>query len=277
MIDGVLPSARSIGRERDIPGLSATALWCVPQLMQEERHALEDSCTGTRRVSAGCEILRNGGEATAIFVLIDGWACRYKLTASGARQICTILVPGDVCNLGALLAERLDCGIAAITRCNLALLSVPTARQLASRFPGIALAFGRLAMIENSILSESLLSLGRLSAHERLAHLLCELFVRLEAAGLVTGEGYDLPLTQELLGDVLGLTSVHVNRMVQQLRSEQLISLHHGYLTILDWDQLANLGGFQRHYLHHAAAKPPAATREDRDGLRSAVPYSAAY
>jgi CRP-like cAMP-binding protein len=274
MIDRALPAARCVGREQVIPGLSATALWRVPQLLEEERHALEGSYIGTRRVSAGCEILKEGSDATAIFVLIDGWACRYKLTAGGARQICTILVPG-VCNPGALLTGQLDCGLAAVTPCNLALLSAPTTRQLASRFPGIALAFGRLTMIENSILSERLLSLGRRSAHERLAHLLCELVVRLEAAGLVTDGGYDLPLTQEQLSDVLGLTAVHVNRMVQLLRSEQLISLHHGYLKILDWDQLANLGGFQRHYLHHAAAKPLVATREDRDGLRSAVPYSA--
>lgn len=232
------------------PNLASTRLWLSSELTAQERAVLERALSGVRTLEAGHTVVREGDRADSLHLLLDGWACRYKLASDGARQIPALLTPGDFCDLDALLFERLDYGITTLTSCTIAVLPREDVRRITAEHPGIAAALWWLMAVENSILSEWTLCLGRRSALQHLGHLLCELLVRLSAAGRVQENGYKLPLTQEQLGDVLGLTSVHVNRTLQTLRNDGLISLHQGRLTILDWPALKALSDFRPGYLH---------------------------
>jgi CRP-like cAMP-binding protein len=230
--------------------LTSTRLWLSSEMTEGEREVLVGAFSEVRRLEAGHTIMREGERSDSLHLLLDGWAYRYKLTRDGARQVPALLTPGDFCDLDALLFDRLDYGITTLTPCSVAVLPRDDARRIVARHPGIAAALWWLMAVENSILSEWTLCLGRRSALQHLAHLLCELLVRLSAAGRVEQNGYVLPLTQEQLADVLGLTAVHVNRTLQTLRNDGLISLQQGRLTILNWPALKALSDFRPGYLH---------------------------
>ena len=233
-----------------LPNLSLTRLWLSSELTARERQVLETACSDIRHVDSGQTVVREGDRADSLHLLLDGWAYRYKLTKDGSRQIPALLTPGDFCDLDALLFDRMDYSLTTLTPCTVAVLPREDARRISMQNPGIAAALWWLMAVENSILSEWTLCLGRRSALQHLAHLLCELLVRLSAAGRVEENGYMLPLTQEQLADVLGLTGVHVNRTFQTLRNDGLISLHKGRLTIIDWPALKALSDFRSGYLH---------------------------
>ena len=159
------------------------------------------------------------------------------------------LLPGDVANLDALQFERLDYGVRTITQATIVALPCKQVSMLAAEYSGIARALARLGFIENAIVSQRALSLGRRSAAERIAHLLCELSVRLNAES--GGESsYAFPLTQEVIGDALGLTAVHVNRTMRVLQKDGLIALEDRYITIPDAMRLRQVCGFDQSYLH---------------------------
>ena len=233
-----------------LTSLASTRLWLSSELTPQERQVFEDALSDVRRLDPSHTVVREGERADSLHLLLDGWACRYKLTKDGARQIPALLTPGDFCDLDALLFDRLDYGVTSLTPCTVAVLPRDEARRISAQHPGIAAAMWWLMAVENSILSEWTLCLGRRSALQHLAHLLCELLVRLAAAGRVEDNSYLLPLTQEQLADVLGLTAVHVNRTLQTLRNDGLISLEQGRLTILDWPAIKTLSDFRSGYLH---------------------------
>jgi CRP-like cAMP-binding protein len=247
-------SVRTIAMLRADPrlanSLADTRLATFPFLTQEERAAMRD-CPATRRpVRIGMELVREGDPVDTVYFLEDGWACQYTTTRDGRRQISALLLPGDICNLDALLFRQLDVGVRMLTHGSV--LAVPRERvaTLAANYPGIMQCFTWLGLSENTILSRRTLCLGRLSARERLAHLLCELAVRL---GHVASEGpvtFAMPLTQEHIADVLGLTPVHVNRSFRQLRTEGLLSSTRGTIAVCDIMALRRAGEFQPGYLH---------------------------
>ena len=259
---GAIPSAGPTakgGTQRPLPSLSATRLWNSGHLSVEEQQALENAVSPAKARAPNVELVREGERVEALLILIDGWACRYTMTRDGRRQIPTLLLPGDVGNLDSLMFDRLDYGVRTISHALIAALPCDRAVALAARYPGIARAFTWLGLIENAALSKKALSLGRRSASERLAHLLCELSVRLDAEG--DGKSsFAFPMTQEQLADALGLTSVHVNRMVKHLRAEGLIETVRGEMTIPDVAALRLLGGFSPRYLHMAPAAPDLST-----------------
>jgi CRP-like cAMP-binding protein len=195
--------------------------------------------------------VREGERAATLFVVTDGWAYRYTTTREGGRQLTALLVPGDVGNLDSLMFDRLDYGVRTSTRAEIVALPRDRALALSAQHPGIAHTFTWLALLESRVLSKWALSLGRRSAIERLAHLLCELSVRLDAE---TGDetSFPFPLTQEQIADALGLTSVHVNRTMQHLRNEGLIETANRAMTIPDVAKLRQVGGFDPRYLHIA-------------------------
>ena len=240
------------GEPQSAPSLGDTPLAALPFLSAEEL-ALVRTCGASRRlVRAGTELSREGELTDNLHFLEDGWACQYSITRDGRRQISAVLLPGDVCNLDALLFRRLNIGVRTLTAATV--ISVPRDRvaTLAAKAPGVTQCFTWLSIIENAILSRRMLCLGRLSARERLAHLFCELAVRL---GHVRSEGeisFDMPLTQEHLADALGLTPVHLNRTIQLLRSEKLLSLTRRTIVIHDVSALRCAGEFQPGYLRLA-------------------------
>lgn len=227
-----------VARLRLLTGLSDTEL-----------KAVEDACSNVSRLPADTNVIREGDPADRVHVLLDGWAYRYRDLADGRRQIVALLLPGDVCDLDALYARRLPYGVSTVTRCRVAALTHPTLLELTSAQVGISRALTWLAIAENMVLTEWNVCLGRRSAREHLAHLLCELLVRLSIVGRAEPNGYDIPLSQEKLAEVLGLTSVHVNRTLQGLRASQLIKLESQRLTILDWPALKAAADFRSAYL----------------------------
>lgn len=238
------------------PRLAGTRLWASSFLARDEQRALEEAVQSSRSVGAGIDLAREGERTDTLFIMVEGWACRYSTTSDGGRQFPALLVPGDVANLDSLLFDRLDYGVRTLTRATVLTLPRERVLALAAQHPGIARTFTWLALVENAILGKWALSLGRRSAKERLAHLLCELAVRIHGEDRV-GKDFDFPLTQEQIADALGLTSVHVNRTMQQLRNDGLVETEGRKMTLLDLAALRRIGGFDPRYLHLEGAKAP--------------------
>ena len=239
---------RSSGGGADNPFL--TRLRRLTRLGGTELAALERACGTSRQVRAKADLVHEGDQPERLHVLLDGWACRFKLFPDGRRQIATILLPGDVCNLDSLYAARSDYGVWTLTACTVATIDRAGLRDLAARHPAIADAMGFLIASENAMLTERTACLGRRSAREHLAHFLCELLMRLTLVGHARGNGFLLPITQEEIGDVLGLTAVHVNRVLQGLRNDGVIEQRSHDIVICEWSLLRQMAGFQPDYLH---------------------------
>ena len=242
-LSGTRVAARSSSR------LAGTRLWASRFLSREERDTLEEAVVSTRSVNANTDLMREGERTDALFIVADGWACRYTTTREGGRQLPALLVPGDVGNLDSLMFDRLDYGVRTLTQATIVALPRDRALALAAQHPGIARTFTWLALVENVILSKWTLSLGRRSAKARLAHLLCELSVRLDAED-GNESSFVFPLTQEQIADALGLTPVHVNRTMQHLRTEGMIATANRTMTLPDVQGLRRIGGFDPRYLH---------------------------
>lgn len=194
--------------------------------------------------------------AEGLFVLQSGIACRYRMASDGRRQIVGFLVPGDVCNLRASLLRSVDHSTCALKKVCAAQIRVDAATTLLERYPRVSRALWWMTTVEDSITREWLINVGCRSAFERLAHLLCELFWRLEAVGLARDNQCDLPLTQVELGDALALTSVHVNRTLMEMRRARLISLERGRLELINRRALEAAAEFDPHYLYLGTGDP---------------------
>jgi len=229
--------------------LSATRFVRSPFLSDEERQRLEQAPVILRSVGAGIDLVRQQEPGDLLIFVVEGWACRYKTTPNGGRQISALLVAGDLGNIDALMFDCLDFGIRTLTPTTILTISRERAIALTADYTGIARAVTWFAMVENAVLSQWMLCLGRQSAATRLAHLFCELSTRLRAED-GNKSSFQFPLTQEHLADVLGLTPIHVNRTMQYLRGEGLIRTEHRRMILPDLERLRRIGEFDPHYLH---------------------------
>jgi CRP-like cAMP-binding protein len=230
-------------------GMSLNGMDRFASLGQEERHHLEAALT-TRIVPARTSLFSEGDTAGTLYLLADGWAFRHQTARNGSRQIVGLALPGDFCNLDVLAFGRIDYGVRMLTPGTLLTIERDKALALGVYFPAISALFAQTSFVENAILSRWTFCLGRLSAQERLAHLLCELAVRRGYAQDRRQVRIELPLTQEQLADVLGLTGVHVNRVLQQLRSRGLVAKRGRMVEIFDFPALRAMAGFEPAYLH---------------------------
>ena len=203
-----------------------------------------------RRVAAHQDLLRIGEKADSLKLVLEGFACRYKILPDGRRQIMAYLLPGDICDLHVTILGAMDHNIGTLTNCMVLDVDNAQIEQLMRANHSIARAFWWGTLVDEATLREWLVNIGQRTAIERLAHLFCELLVRLRVVGLTNGDGYDMPLTQQELGDTLGLSTVHVNRVLQELRASGVIELRNKHLTIHDLPALATLGQFNPLYLH---------------------------
>lgn len=211
----------------------------------------------TQVTTAEEEIAREGAVSTRICIVLDGMVMRYKLVGpNGRRQIISFFIPGDVSDLMSLHLEILDSSLLALFPSKLAFIEHRFILDLIRDHPRIGNVLWRDTLIDASITREWLAGLGRREAYVRVAHLICELFLRFEVVGLTEGLTIRLPLTQETLGDALGLSTVHINRVLQKLRADNLIVWSHGTLRIMDRNALEAVGDFDRHYLHIQMRKP---------------------
>lgn len=222
----------------------------TPQLNGAEpllKAVVREKVVGVRQ-----DVLRQGEVPVTAHVLLDGHTCRYRTLADGRRQITAVLVPGDVCDLEAVMRGRADYSVGALTPCTLGEIPADRVADPVGLDAEMTQALWRRLLRDEAIAREWLVSMGKRTALERLAHLFCELWVRLKAVGLTRDDSFDFHITQAELADVLGLSCVHVNRTLQELRRTELIEMTRGSLTILDFPTLELLAGFDPAYLENA-------------------------
>ncbi len=194
--------------------------------------------------------MQEGERPTHCPILIEGFACSYKLLETGQRQIVAFHIPSDLFGMTSLQLGALDYSIGSLGSVTIALVPQQVLLDWSVQHPVLGQAIWRAALVEAASLREWVVNVGRRSAYQRTAHLLCELALRMQAAGLADGGECHLPVTQLALADAMGLTPVHVNRTLQWLRSEGLIRFGNGRLTIPDFEDLKQAGGFDDTYLH---------------------------
>ena len=219
-------------------------------LSDEEKRVLDEAIGRTKEVGAGEDIVPDGACPSNCTLILEGFACRYKVLEDGRRQIMSFHIPGDICDLQSFLLEKMDHAIGALVPCKVALIPHGTVLELTENYPGIGRAFWRDTLIDSAVFREWMVGMGRRTAHERIAHLLCEVLVRFRSVGLAEDHQCDLPLTQVELADSLGLSAVHVNRVLQDLRGDGLIVFQGKFLRISGWERLKQIAGFDPTYLH---------------------------
>lgn len=229
--------------------LLALKLRARDTMSEDEEQVLRDSVIETRDFAPGKVIIRSGTALSESALLNDGIIGRYKDLANGERQIQELHIPGDFVDLHGFLLKRLDHNVAAVSRCSISLVPHGTLKHITEQHPHLARLLWFSTLLDASIQRETILSVGRRSALARIAHLMCELAVRLGVVGLSDRQEFHLPMTQADLADATGLTSVHVNRMLKQLRDEAMLTFRQSHVTIHDWDRLAAAAEFNPDYL----------------------------
>lgn len=221
-------------------------------LSGQEKRVLVDSVAQTQDYGPHVDLIREG-DATAtanVNLILSGFACRQKTLPDGRRQIVGYLLPGDVCDVRVFLLRRMDHTISTVSPVKVGVVLHETALELIARYPRLVRVLWWATLVEESIAREWLINVGQRTALERLAHLFCEIFVRLQAVGLVDGDSCELPVTQAELADTLALSTVHVNRTLRELRSANLISIRARSLIIHDFKSLQRMAMFDPKYLH---------------------------
>ncbi|WP_336486078.1 Crp/Fnr family transcriptional regulator [Methylobacterium nigriterrae] len=219
-------------------------------LSDEARQAVGRLPMAVRVVEAQHDIVRDKERPSQCCLVLSGWAFRYKLLSEGKRQILSFHVPGDIPDLQSLPLHVMDHNLASLTPCRLGFLSHESLRELCFRYPEVALALWRDTLVDAAIFREWMTGIGRRTAHGRIAHVFCEMYCKLHAVGLAGNNRCEWLSTQIDIGDALGLSNVHVNRVLQDLRAQGLISLQGRELIIHDWSSLSRLGEFDTTYLH---------------------------
>jgi CRP-like cAMP-binding protein len=209
-----------------------------------------------RPVERDAFIIREGEEPNSCSVILDGCAFRQKVVRNGTRQIISFHFPGEFIDLQNCLTAVNDHGVQALGGCTLAVVPRTALLALVEQRPSLARAVWLDTLLEGAIVREWVVNVGRRNARARIAHLLCELAIRLDSVA-ENGRAYHLPLTQEHIADATGLTSVHTNRTIQALRREGLFSLASGRLVVHDWNGLRSIGDFSDIYLHRDTGGPP--------------------
>jgi CRP-like cAMP-binding protein len=220
------------------------------ELSSEEQNAIVEATAKAIPFEANEEIASRGEKIRGVNLLLEGFACRFKLLEDGRRQILAYLLPGDLCDLHVFLIKRMDHSIAALSPSKVALIAPDQIHRFTDEFPNLTRALWRSTLSDEAITREWVVNTGQRTAYERMAHLFCELFHRFRAIGQTRGLSCRFPLTQAALGDTLGLSSVHVNRTLQDLRRNGLISLRNGILRINNLEALERQALFNRDYLH---------------------------
>lgn len=230
--------------------VAASKLELFSRLSTDDRAALAAISRNYRFVDARRDVIAEGDRPRHVHLVLDGWACRYKQLPDGKRQIVGLFVPGDFCDVNVYILRQMDHSIGAITRLKVAVIAPEDMNALTAERPRVTQALWWHDLVTAGIQREWILNLGQRSAYERLAHLLVELYLRLRSVGRAQHCRCDFPLTQNDLADATGLTSVHVNRTLQELRRDRLIELERKQLQILNLERLMDVSMFNSNYLH---------------------------
>jgi CRP-like cAMP-binding protein len=223
-------------------------------LSEVDRQVLDGLAAQDEQIAPDVDIVREGSVPRSVFLLKEGMAIRYRGLPDGGRAIMTFLIPGDLCDMHVFLLKAMDHSISTTTPVRIARISRESMMDLFAHRPRISAALWWSSLQEEAMLRERIVSLGRRDARGRVAYLLCELLWRHAAVGLTNGDTFRLPLTQIELADTLGLTPVHVNRVLKEFRGRGLITMEHRVLSLLDVAALQDIAGFNRDYLNLGGA-----------------------
>lgn len=220
------------------------------EISEREGAVLRAAIAEVQKFPAAKTLVRNGASVTQSTLLIDGIIARYKDLRDGQRQIMELHVAGDFVDLHGFLLKRLDHNVGALTPVTVGFVPHEALARITAEEPHLARMLWLSTLMDASIQREHILSMGRRPALARIGHLMCELCIRLEIVGLAEGRAFALPLTQLDLADATGLTSIHVNRMLRQLREQKLLTFRGGRVEIHDWEGLQAISDFDPTYLH---------------------------
>jgi CRP-like cAMP-binding protein len=219
------------------------------EISAEEERVIRDLVADIRRVPADRMVVRAGEELKQCLLLLDGWLARAKDLPTGERQVTELHVAGDFADLHGFTLKRLEHDVVSMSECTLAVVPHERVRDLTEKHPHLTRVYWLSTNIDAAISREMALSLGQRSAISRMAHLFCELHVRLQVVGKAAEDGFEFPLTQRELSECLGLTVVHVNRTLQEIRRMGVVQAEHRHIRILDRKQLETIAEFDPAYL----------------------------
>ena len=223
-------------------------------LSDDDVDALEAASATRRIVAARHDLIREGDKPGYVFIVLEGWSCRYKIMPDGARQIIAFMLPGDFCAMHVATLDEMDHSIGTLTECRVATIGRERVDRLLESRPALTHALWRAQLVDEAVMRAWIVSMGRRDSTQRIAHLMLELWARMRSVGLtdggLNGDRCEMPLTQTVIADAVGLTPVHVNRVLRKLRERGLMELLSGKLAILQPRELACIAGFDDAYLH---------------------------
>jgi CRP-like cAMP-binding protein len=219
-------------------------------ISEDEKAILAAAVDRTLSVQAKQDIVREGERPKQCTVLLSGFVVRYRLIPSGGRQITAVHVPGDFIDLQSFSLKLMDHSLGALTECYLATMPHTALMQITETQPHLTRALWKLSLLDSALHREWIVAMGAMPSRSHLAHLFCEMYLRLESVGLAGDYTFHFPITQDELADTLGISPVHVNRVLQELRAEGVIQFDGKVGTILDWDRLVEIGQFDDKHLH---------------------------
>ena len=205
---------------------------------------------GDKQLHPGSFFVREGATADKCGILMSGLAVCQKTNRDGDRQILSVKIPGDVLGLQSLYLDKPDHNMQALTRCEIVIVPSEQLKAISDEFVVVRDAISRIMLTEASMLRERILNIGRRDARARVAHFLCEFAVRTGGTDKIKDRSFELLMTQEQLGDALGLTAVHINRTLQILTRDGLIARDGRNIRFVDWDRLQDIADFSTRYLH---------------------------
>jgi CRP-like cAMP-binding protein len=219
-------------------------------LTPEEEAAVRGVLSQVVEMPADVDVVREHDRQTRSHLLLEGWAGRYITLADGRRQIVAIHLPGDFVDLHSFPLQIMDHSVATFTPCRIALAPHDRLREVTAAHPHLARLLWLSTLIDAAVLRQWLVGSGKRSALEQIAHLFCELFVRLQLTGRVEGKTFIFPLSQVEMADCLGVSAVHANRVLQDLRGTEVLAWRGRHVEILDWARLEALAEFDPSYLN---------------------------
>jgi CRP-like cAMP-binding protein len=224
-------------------------------LTDDEKQAVLGLPITVKELGADQDVVREGDRPSQSCLVLQGFLFLYKMLPDGGRQILSFHVPGDIPDLQSLHLRVMDHGLATATQSSVGFIPHDALRAICYAHPMLADKFWRDTLIDAAVFREWIVNVGSREAASRIAHILCEVFLKLQAVGLTSGNSFAFPITQSEIGDATGLSTVHVNRSIQKLRSDNLILLEKGRCTIWDWEGLKGVAAFDPTYLHFAKAE----------------------
>src|SRR3569832_121069 len=223
---------------------------CRDQISEDERKALVDRVGPLVRFRANTDLVREGDRPDHSTLLVNGFTTRYRVLNQGQRQITAIHIPGDFVDLLSFPLKEMDHSVGALTDCDVVTMSHRALVEITEQYPHLTRLLWLSTLLDGAIHREWLVGIGRRSATQQLAHLVCEFFERLRIVELVDGTSFRFPVTQAQLADVLGMSAVHVNRTLQELRAQRFFTWEGAMIHITDWDGLQSFAEFDPLYLH---------------------------